>query len=318
VLGRRPRGLFRIQPVVGIACLFQPVLLAPESHELPHPRGPCAGYRARVKARFRLRQVDQLLRHALFRQDPLNHRPVPPGPLQTRYQGAVAASHEIVDVTRDRIVHRKRQLRGGGQRLFLQLVLQVGIHREGHLQNIFERGLVESLLIQVDRCAQSRQVVTVDRLNHGFQLALPRATVRLREFARLQHQVQRRIELQAGLLGLLLLVQLAPRLHVPFGPLDQLMGTEGCRRSGVRRADQGRNVADVRVWLDNRRLFKIGNNHARRRRRKEGGLESGVLCISATGRGKHDRENRREQAQLRSTNHLSPRNKVLGGPGLRG
>ena len=82
--GGGARGLFGIHAVVGVRRLFQAVLIAAPFHELPHAAGRHAGHGARDEAGFRLRQVDQFLRHALLVQNALDHRPVAAGALNGR------------------------------------------------------------------------------------------------------------------------------------------------------------------------------------------------------------------------------------------
>ena len=73
-------GHLGIQPVIRVSGLIQAIFAPSPSHELPHPGRRFPGNRSRQEARLGLRQVNQLLRHTLFIQNPLDQRTVPAGP----------------------------------------------------------------------------------------------------------------------------------------------------------------------------------------------------------------------------------------------
>ena len=147
VVGGGAGGLLGIHAVVGVGGLLQAVLIAAPLEELPHAAGGGARYGARDETGFRLRQVNDLLRNAFFVQDALNHGPVAARALQSGEEGLVAAIGEVIDVAQHGVVDREGQLGSGGGHLFLHFVLQLGIHRESHLQNIFERCFFELSLV---------------------------------------------------------------------------------------------------------------------------------------------------------------------------
>ena len=60
----------------------RPYSLPRQCHELPHAAGRRAGHGARDETRFRLGQVNQLLGHALFIQNALDHGPIAAGALE--------------------------------------------------------------------------------------------------------------------------------------------------------------------------------------------------------------------------------------------
>ena len=78
MVGGGARGLFGIHAVVRVGRLLQAILIAPPLKELPHAAGRGARHGARDEPRFRLRQVNDLLRYAFLIQDALDHRPVAP------------------------------------------------------------------------------------------------------------------------------------------------------------------------------------------------------------------------------------------------
>src|SRR5260370_1079801 len=73
------RGLLGILAFVDPPGMAKAVLLPTVGHELPDSPRPRARKRQRLERAFRLRQVDQVLRHALFPQNAGNHLPVAPG-----------------------------------------------------------------------------------------------------------------------------------------------------------------------------------------------------------------------------------------------
>ena len=166
------RGHFRIHPVIGVAGLHQPVLLPAKRHELPHAAGGGAGHRPRHEAGFGLRQVDQLARYSFFVQDSLNHGPIAARALLGGNQGAMAAGREVVDVAEDGVGNGEGELRNAGFDLLADSVLQLRIHREGHVQDVFERRLFELLVIGIGGCAHAGQIQTVDVVDELFEFAI--------------------------------------------------------------------------------------------------------------------------------------------------
>ena len=70
------RGLLRILAVIHPPVALQAVAARPAGHELPDSTSADSRQSERVEARFGLRQVNQILRNALFLQDAANHRVV--------------------------------------------------------------------------------------------------------------------------------------------------------------------------------------------------------------------------------------------------
>ena len=144
-----------------------------------------------------------------FVEDALDHRPVAAGALQSGEEGFVAAVGEIVDVSEDCVVHREGQLGSGGRDLFAHLVLHLGVDREGHLEDVFERRLLKLSLVHDGCGTQLRQIVTVDVLDHVVQLTLKLVPVNQALFAGFQHQIDGAVEIApclgevAGLIGAL-------------------------------------------------------------------------------------------------------------------
>src|SRR5260370_2819997 len=84
------------------------------AHELPNPTRSRPRDCIWMEPRFRLRQINQVLRHTLFFQYPLNHLSVAPTPRQSAFQRTVSPAGEIVDVSRHLIRHHQRKARVGG------------------------------------------------------------------------------------------------------------------------------------------------------------------------------------------------------------
>ena len=221
MVGGGARGLFRIHAVVGVAGLLQAVLVAAPFEELPHATGGLMGHRARDEAGFGLGHVDEFPRHAFFIQDALDHGPVAARALQPANQCLVAASGEVVYVSQDRVVHRQGQLRNRGRHLLPHLVLQPGVHREGHLQDVFQGGLFELALFNAGRGAQARQIQAVDGVHHFIQLALVFLAVGGILVRRVQHRVDGGVEFPAGIPDIVALVVPLTGLKPPIGSLDE-------------------------------------------------------------------------------------------------
>ena len=80
---RGPRGFFRIAAVVDPVAAVEIVFLAARRHKLPDAARPGARNRVRLESALGLRQIDQVLRHALLREYAANHVAVAPGPVET-------------------------------------------------------------------------------------------------------------------------------------------------------------------------------------------------------------------------------------------
>ena len=177
VLGRRASGLLGIQPIVVPLGLLQSILLATKRNKLPHPRRCHVRHRARRKSALRLRQIDQLLRNALFGQNLRNHRLIATGPLEPIHQRAAAAlRRKVIDKTLHRVVHHQRKLR------LRQLWLQpgnrfsLGIHGQRDFADFVQRRLFEYRLLQLARA--HLQVKPVDPVDQVFEFLLQACPVR--------------------------------------------------------------------------------------------------------------------------------------------
>ena len=197
----------------------------------------------------------------------------------------MAAVGEIIDVSEHRVVHRQRQLGSGGRHLFPDLVLQLGVHREGHLQNVFERCLFELSLVHDGRGAQFRQVVAVDAVHHLVQLPLILLPVDQALIAGFQHQIDGAVEFAPRVGAVAGLVGALARLEAPLRGLDGGVALRAALEDlRVREDDCGDVGAQINVVLNGRRFRQFhGCRRAVRRRREERHLESGLLCVSTTG-----------------------------------
>ncbi len=138
VAGVGARGLLGIEALVDVGVARQAVVGA--GHELPHAAGAGAAIDGlRLEARFGHGQVDQVLRHAFFGQNALDHRLVAAGALEGVQQRVVAFLRvgEEVDVGGHVVVHHQRQVGLGGGQIGRGLGHQVGIDGEGHVAGGF-------------------------------------------------------------------------------------------------------------------------------------------------------------------------------------
>jgi hypothetical protein len=91
--------------------MLQSIFISAPRHELPDPARTCSRKRQGLKRALRLRQVNQVLRHALFSQYPLNHSAVTPRASQTGFHnGPPARGLEKIQKRKYFIVHRQRQV----------------------------------------------------------------------------------------------------------------------------------------------------------------------------------------------------------------
>src|ERR1035441_1963858 len=141
-------------------------------------------------------------------------------------QALASAVAEVLNVSEDSVVHRKRQLRDGGRDLLPYPVLQLGIHGEGHFQDVFEGGLIELVLFGTGGSAHARQVEAVNGVHHGVQMALvDRAAFRVQS-GRVHHQVDGGIELRPGVRNILRLVVSLAALEPLVGLPDHAVGPD--------------------------------------------------------------------------------------------
>ena len=110
----------RVQPVVAVG------------HELPHAAGAGTAIEgAGIEARLGHGQVDQILRHALFGHDALDHRLVAAGALEGVQQRVVAllGVGKEVDVGGHVVVDHQGQIGLGGGQFGRGLGHKIGVRR---------------------------------------------------------------------------------------------------------------------------------------------------------------------------------------------
>ena len=82
-----------------------------------------------MESGFRLRKENQVLRHALFLQDPLDHLAIAAAALQTMLKRAPPSRGKIINVARHLVGHHQREVGMGGLNLCRGLRFQIGIDR---------------------------------------------------------------------------------------------------------------------------------------------------------------------------------------------
>ena len=148
---------------------------------LPYAHAPRPRNGARRKSGFRLREVDQLLRDAFFGEDLLNHRTIAARMLQpVRHNFLAAGRRKEVDEADDRIVLLQWKLRGGRADLFLHLVSQVRVDREGHVEQVVDGRLLEGDFgLRTVRGSSAIHVIAVNRLDKFLGMPLQPSPGRL-------------------------------------------------------------------------------------------------------------------------------------------
>ena len=126
-------GFFRVLTLIHPPIAAQSVAGGAAAHELPHTARRGAGKRQRLEARLSLRQIDEVLGHAFFAQDALDHLAIAAGADQGALDGSMAARRIEVDVAGDGIVEHQRQVRVRLLDLGFGLRLDARIDRKRHI-----------------------------------------------------------------------------------------------------------------------------------------------------------------------------------------
>ena len=226
--------------------------------------------------------MDEFLRQAFFIEDALDHGPVAAGALQPANQCPVAASGEVVYVSQDGVVHGEGQLRNRGRHLLPHLILQLGVHGKGHLQDVFQWGLFELAFFDAGRGAQACQIHAVDGVHHFIQLVLVFLAVGGILVRGVQHRVDGGVEFPAGVPGIVALVIPLTGFKLPIGAPDERIRASpalGELRIGQQ---EGGNILQVQIGLDDGRFGQLHYRTARGSRRQEGHAEPGRLIQAAS------------------------------------
>src|SRR5260370_37959251 len=105
------RGLLGVLAFIDPPSVPKAVFLPAISYELPDPSRAGARKGQRLERAFRLRQVDQILRQALFPQHARNHLAITPGAAPSGFHdGAAARSLEKIEEGKYLIIHGQPQL----------------------------------------------------------------------------------------------------------------------------------------------------------------------------------------------------------------
>ena len=248
------RRFLRVQAVVETRRLLESVLPPARLHELPHPGRLLARNGPRLEARFRLRQVDQLLGNALLVEDAPDQRPVAARALHTIDEHPPPApGRKEVDVGKNRVGDLKGELGRGRFQLLHHLVFKRRVYRERQLrQDVFERRLLEPGLAGGVARAQFGQVEAVDGVDQFVELLIgghPYGGV----FRRGQQEVDGPVELAARGGYVPALIIGPARLVVPFRLADQNVGPAAQRRRR-QRGCEARGIAQLRRRIERRRV----------------------------------------------------------------
>ena len=122
----RPRRLLGVESLVDVRIAAQPVELGRAAHELPEPERAGRGERVHLEGALDVREEDEILRDALFLEDPPRHREIAARALQARLEVLMDPAQEVVDpgehaeIDDDRVVEqllgwRQRSLGRGGE-----------------------------------------------------------------------------------------------------------------------------------------------------------------------------------------------------------
>ena len=145
VAGVGARGFLRIEALVHVRRARQSVEFV-VGHELPHTASVRVAIKsARIEARLGHRQIDQVLRHALFGHHPLDHRLVAAAALEGVEQRVVALLRvgKEIDVGGHIVVHDQRQIGVGCGQIGSGFGHQFGVNNEGHVfGGLGRRGLL--------------------------------------------------------------------------------------------------------------------------------------------------------------------------------
>ena len=168
-----------------------------------------------------LGQMNQLLRHTLLGEDPLDHGSESAGTLGAGNQRPMPAIREIMDIPQDRVAYRERQLGDRRRYLLPHLVLEPGIDREGHRQNIFQRCFFELGIFDIDRGAHPGQVIAVNGIDQLIQPFIVTLRILGVLLGGIEHQVNRGVELAAGIRDVAGPIGGLAAFEGLFGTLDQ-------------------------------------------------------------------------------------------------
>src|SRR6267142_293763 len=136
MLRRSPRRFLRIHAFIHPPRALQSVFVSAPLHELPDSPRPRARKRQRLTRAISLRQVNQVLRHALFPQHPRDHVVVFSLPPQSRLHDRPPARRlEEIKVGNHHVVHRQRQVVRKALCSFFRPLLQFRVHWKGHLRH---------------------------------------------------------------------------------------------------------------------------------------------------------------------------------------
>ena len=168
MLRRRVRGLLGILAFIDPPGVPEAVLLPSVGHELPDPPRTGARKRQRLEGAFGLRQVDQVLRQALFPQHAGDHLAITPGTPQSGFHdGAAARRLEKIEKGKHLVVHGQRQVVGKVLSRFLGPLFQSRIDRKGHLRHFVNRRWNGGSFAEAVSGSEGLQLVGIHRVHHA-------------------------------------------------------------------------------------------------------------------------------------------------------
>ena len=287
MLGRRPCRFFRVAALVHPVAPVEIVFLAAGSHELPDASRPGARNCVRLEGAFRLRQVDQVLRHALLGEHATDHVAIAPGAIETVFDnGPAARRREETQILKYGFVHRERQIVVYSNQLGFSLRGQARIaRRQRHILDFVDRrgcGRRVCFLFLVVAFDRVDLVRIHDAAQLIEELAQPGVGPRLE--SALQDAVYRVVEVRLRIVKIPGLVLALARVIVRLNVIDQRVNRRPrsrrqlshirgiCRKRKRLKGLDRRRCGSTCGWLDVDRfgggLFAAGQQkHASRKQR---------------------------------------------------
>src|SRR5229473_2781968 len=161
------RGLFGILAFVNPPGVAEPIFMAAVGHELPDPPRPGARKSQRLEGAFGLRQVDQILRQALFLQNAGNHLAITSGAAQSGFHdGASARRLKKIEKGEYLVVDGQRQVVGNVFGRLLRPFFQPWINGKSHLRHFVNRRGNRGSLAEALSGPEGLQFVRIHRIDH--------------------------------------------------------------------------------------------------------------------------------------------------------
>ncbi len=233
-------GLLGILTIVDPPIALQSVPSGAAGHELPDAAGAYPRERQRVKARLRLREINQILRDALLFQDAANHVFIAARPDQRVFQRATPTTGEVRDISGDLIGHHQGQIRTGGFDFRFGLGFYVRVYRDGSFVRFVDGRGFRLLLGEAVSLLQGLHVEAVDAFDDAIKFVF-QARIGVDFQIAAQEQIEGAIKVLTGgikMTGFVVVLASSVFLFNFCNEVrDRICGRRGCRclRPGLRR-----------------------------------------------------------------------------------